>query len=96
MFREVAAVRLAPRSGGRGIFRRVLIVAGRTESHVEEAAQPVYSRWRARSPAVHTSILASLGQIELHLSTASTGAAEADRVLTTATASSQRCWGPTS
>ena len=86
MFREVAAVWLAPRSGGRGIFRRVLIVAGRTESHVEEVAQPVYSRWRARSPAVHTSILASLGQIELHLSTASTGAAEADRVLTAATA----------
>ena len=86
MFREVAAVRLAPHSGGRGIFRRVLIVAGRTESHVEEAAQPVYSRWRARSPAVHTSILASLGQIELHLSTASTGAAEAARVLTAATA----------
>ena len=86
MFREVAAARLAPHSGGRGIFRRVLIVAGRTESHVEEAAQPVYSRWRARSPAVHTSILASLGQIELHLSTAGTGAAEADRVLTAATA----------
>ena len=86
MFREVAAARLAPHSGGRGIFRRVLIVAGRTESHVEEAAQPVYSRWRGRSPAVHTSILASLGQIELHLSTAGTGAAEADRVLTAATA----------
>ena len=85
MFREVAAARLAPRSGGRGIFRRVLIVAGRTESHVEEAAQPVYSRWRARSPAVHTSILVSLGQIELHLSTTGTGAAAADRALTAAT-----------
>ena len=86
MFRAVAAARLAPRSGGRGIFRQVLIVAGRTESHVEEAAQPVYSRWRSRFPAVHTSILASLGQIELHLSTAGVDAHEADRVLTAARA----------
>ena len=86
MFRAVAAARLAPRSGGRGIFRRVLIVAGRTESHVEEAVQPVYSRWRSRSPAVHTSILASLGQIELHLSTAGVDGDEADRVLLAATA----------
>ena len=86
MFRAVAAGHLARRSGGRGIFRRVLIVAGRTESHVEETAQPVYSRWRPRSPAVHTSILAALGHIELHLSTAGVDADEADRVLLAATA----------
>ena len=50
MFRAVAAARLAPRSGGRGIFRQVLIVAGTNRVHVEEAAQPVYSRWRSRFP----------------------------------------------
>ena len=86
MFEAVAAVRLVARSGGRGIFRRVLVVAGRTESDIEEPAQPVYTRWQAWAPAVRTSILASLGQVELHLSTAGADAGEADRVLTAATA----------
>ena len=67
MLEAVARDRIAPSSGGHGIFRRVLRVTGRTESHVDEAAYPVYSRWRSGPVPIETSILASLGQIELHL-----------------------------
>jgi nicotinamide-nucleotide amidase len=58
---------LAPTSGKWRLYRRVLKIAGRTESHVETVAQPVYSRWLSTDPPVTTSILAAPGQIELHL-----------------------------
>ena len=86
MFDAVARERIAPRSGGHGIFRRVIRVTGRTESHVDEITCPVYSRWRSGPVPIETSILASLGQIELHL--AARGATEdaAVRALDAATA----------
>ena len=86
MFDAVARERIAPRSGGHGIFRRVIRVTGRTESHVDEITCPVYSRWRSGPAPIETSILASLGQIELHL--AARGATEdaAVRALDAATA----------
>lgn len=74
MLEVVARERIAPLSSGHGIFRRVIRVTGRTESHVDEAAHPVYSRWRSGPVPIETSILASLGQIELHL--AARGATE--------------------
>ena len=86
MFKTVAQERIAPRSGGRRILRRVLRVAGRTESQVEAVAQPVYSRWRSRSQTIDTSILAALGQIELHLSIRSGSTDDAVRALDIATA----------
>ena len=67
MLETVVRERIAPSSGGEGVFRRVIRVTGRSESHVEEAAHPVYSRWRSAPVPIETSILASLGQIELHL-----------------------------
>ena len=42
---------------------------GRTESHIDELARPIYEPLAARQPPVRTTILASLGQIDLHLST---------------------------
>ncbi len=69
LLERVVRDELARESGARALFRRVLKVAGRTESHVEEIAQPVYSRWRARTPPIVTTILAAPGQIELHLTT---------------------------
>jgi len=68
MLERVVADRLAPITAGARIYRRVLKIAGRTESHVEQVAQPVYSTWQRWTPPVATSILASPGQIELHLS----------------------------
>jgi nicotinamide-nucleotide amidase len=73
--RELQAV-LAPvlggplkaRASGERIHSVSLFVTGRTESHVEEATQPLYSQWRTSSPPIETTILATPGQIELHLS----------------------------
>lgn len=68
MFERVLEERLLPRAGGARIYRRVLQIAGRAESAVEQVAQPIYSTWRNWTPAVSTSILASPGQVELHFS----------------------------
>ncbi len=68
MLRALAGDRLRARAPrGLHVCRRVLRIAGRTESGVEEAAQPVYARWRLGATPVRTTILASLGQVELHL-----------------------------
>jgi nicotinamide-nucleotide amidase len=53
--------------GAERLYRVRLFVAGRSESSVEEAAQPVYSKWRDETPPIATTILASPGQVELHL-----------------------------
>ena len=68
MVEEMTAGRLRVRAGGRLLLRRVLKIAGRSESRVEEIAQPLYSKWHDDNPAIETTILASPGQIELHLS----------------------------
>ena len=68
MLERIVAERLRPRTGDVRLVRRMLKIAGRSESRVEELTQPVYSRWRDQDPAIETTILASPGQIELHLS----------------------------
>ena len=85
MFDTVVRRRLAPAAGGRRIFRRVLRVTGRTESYVDEVASPVYSRWRSAPVPIATSILASLGQIELHLAARAAMPEDAARALDAAT-----------
>jgi nicotinamide-nucleotide amidase len=67
MLEAVIEQRLLPRCGGAGLFRRVLRITGRTESEVDERAQPVYGRWSAQPVPIATTILAAMGQIELHL-----------------------------
>ena len=67
MFEEVLRERLAPRAGGARLLRRVVRITGRTESDVDSKAQPVYRRWLAQRVPISTTILAVLGQIELHL-----------------------------
>ncbi len=63
---EVRA-RLASRAGDRRLFRRLVRVSGKGESAVEEIVQPLYSRWLSQDPPIATTILAGLGQVELHL-----------------------------
>jgi nicotinamide-nucleotide amidase len=60
--------RLAARTGGRRVHRRVIKITGRAESQVEEIAQPLYRQMAEWKVPVDTTILASPGQIELHLS----------------------------
>ena len=82
------AERLAPPSGGARMYRRVIAITGRAESQVEQVAQPIYSTWAAWAPPVSTSILATPGQIELHLSVRAPGEDEGRSALDRATAES--------
>src|SRR5439155_26344041 len=67
MIDAVIAERLQSRSRGIRLFRRVVRITGRAESDVDQHAQPIYSRWSAQPVPISTTILAVLGQIELHL-----------------------------
>ncbi len=60
--------RLRERAPGLSLVRRIIRITGRTESHTEEAVKPLYAQWAEREVPIAVTILASLGQIELHLS----------------------------
>lgn len=60
--------RLQARAGQVRLQRRLVRVSGKGESAVEEIAQPIYSAWTKEVPPIDTTILAGLGQVELHLS----------------------------
>lgn len=68
MIDALVAGRLAERAGGERVFRRVVRIAGHSESHAEQWLQPLYARWRAAQPPVSATILAAAGLIELQLS----------------------------
>jgi nicotinamide-nucleotide amidase len=81
MMTSVAETLLRERAGGMSLVRRIIKITGRSESHTEEAVQPLYAEWsRARVPIAVT-ILASLGQIELHLSACCAARADAEAAL---------------
>jgi competence/damage-inducible protein CinA-like protein len=81
MFDGVCAGPLRERAGKERTYRTSLFITGRGESHVEQKAQPVYSRWRDMTPPIATTILAAMGQIELHLSVRDDDAARAKATL---------------
>lgn len=86
--------RLKPRSGEAGLFRRVLKITGRTESDVDARAQPIYSRWLSARVPVATTILAVMGQIELHLTAAAPSRADGEAALEAAAVELQQVLGP--
>lgn len=67
MFEQAVAPRLAARTPGTPLRRRVIKITGRSESHVDEIAQPIYAKLGDADVTVDTSILATPGQIEIHL-----------------------------
>jgi nicotinamide-nucleotide amidase len=85
--------RIAARASGSALFRRVLRITGRTESDVDAAAQPVYSPWTSAPVPITTTILAALGQIELHLTADAANRAEADAALDAAVGELQAVFG---
>ena len=94
MLDAVIRDRLQPRAQGAGLFRRVLKITGRPESEVDAIAEPVYKKWVSQPVPISTTILAVLGQIELHL-TASAGSREAaEKALEPAVAELQAVLGP--
>jgi nicotinamide-nucleotide amidase len=72
---------LRERAGGFSLVRRVVRITGRTESQAEQSLQPLYAEWGRRTVPVAATILAALGQIELHLSARSASHADADAAL---------------
>jgi nicotinamide-nucleotide amidase len=93
MLDAVVAARIAPRSAGAGLFRRVLRITGRSESDVDSHAQPIYGAWTTRAIPISTTILAMLGQIELHLTARADSRAAADGALDAAVAELQGALG---
>jgi nicotinamide-nucleotide amidase len=94
MLESVIAEKLAPKSGGRGLFRRVLKITGRAESDVDAQAQPIYGKWTAQAVPISTTILAVLGQIELHLTAEADRAPDADAALAAAVRELEDILGP--
>ena len=84
---------LKERSGGVSLVRRVVRVAGRIESHVDEALHPLYQQWERATPPVAATILAVLGSIELHVSTRAASREEAARALESAVAETRAVLG---
>jgi nicotinamide-nucleotide amidase len=72
---------LQARAGQAIVVRRVIKITGRVESHTDEALQPLYREWERASPPIAATILAALGQIEVHLSSRTRAAAEGEAAL---------------
>jgi len=81
MLEAVIQQRLLGLVGASRLFRRVLRITGQSESSVEEKMQPLYAKWLASPTKIATTILASLGQIELHLTAVATSVDEGQRAL---------------
>jgi nicotinamide-nucleotide amidase len=94
MLESVVRERLAPKAAGSGLFRRVLKITGRAESDVDAQVQPVYAKWVAQAVPISTTILAVLGQIELHLTAHASSQAVADVALESAVRELQEVLGP--
>lgn len=86
MFQQFIAHHLAPEAGSRRLYRRMIRTAGRTESHLDTIAGPIYKPWTDRPEPIETTILASLGQIDLHLSLVADDPSVAERTLDDAVA----------
>jgi nicotinamide-nucleotide amidase len=71
----------------------VLKITGRPESDVDAVAQPVYSPWLSAPVPIATTILAKMGQIELHL-TAAASASDANVALEHAVGELMAVLGP--
>jgi nicotinamide-nucleotide amidase len=93
MIERVIDERLRARAAGTGLFRRVLKIAGRAESDVDARAQPVYGRWVDQPVPITTTILAAMGQIELHLTAAAPGRVAAESALDAAAVELQQALG---
>jgi len=63
LFLEQVLPRLQRQAGNTRMYHRELRITGLGESHVEERIRPIYTRYKE----VHTTILATPGEIQIHL-----------------------------
>jgi nicotinamide-nucleotide amidase len=75
---------LRERSSGEPLVSRVVRIAGRIESDVDQVLQPLYREWAVAAPAISATILAAPGAIELHVSARASSPELVDRALDTA------------
>jgi nicotinamide-nucleotide amidase len=94
MLESAIEQRLTAKSAGHGLYRRVLKITGRAESDVDAYAAPVYGKWTTQAIPISTTILAVLGQIELHLTARAASRAQADAVLEPAVKELEDVLGP--
>jgi nicotinamide-nucleotide amidase len=78
MLAEALERHVSPRWGVTASRQRAVLVAGRSESWVDEQLQPIYGPWSAETPPIATTVLASLGIVEVHVSAAGGAAADLD------------------
>lgn len=84
---------LRERGAGVALVRRIVRIAGRIESQAEEQLRPLYRQWETWPHPVAATILAALGQLELHLSARAVSRAEAEQVVAAAVADVERVFG---
>src|SRR6201987_1796464 len=77
LFLEQVLPRLRRLVSGVRMFHRELRVTGLGESHVEERIRPIYTRY----PQVNTTILATPGEVQIHLRLWTDDATQADTTL---------------
>lgn len=85
---------LRARAAGVPVVRRVLKIAGRIESQTDEQLAPLYATWARASVPISATILAALGQIELHLSTRAASREVSEAALAAAAAQVVSVLGP--
>lgn len=93
MMAQLAEGALKERAGGMSLVRRVIRITGRSESHTDEAVQPLYAEWSRAAIPISATILASLGQIELHLWACCASRADAEAALDDAVEQVKRVMG---
>ena len=86
MYESFVEPRLLERTAARRVRRRVIAITGQAESKVDEAAAPVYTPFQTEAIPISTSILASPGRIELHLSASGADVVAVDGALELAVA----------
>jgi nicotinamide-nucleotide amidase len=85
--------RLRTRASNAVLLRRVMTIAGRIESQTDEELKPLYRTWAAMMPPIGATILAQLGQIELHVFTRDTDRQRATERLDEAVAQASKLLG---
>lgn len=85
---------LGARGGPARLHTVSIFTTGLSESHVEELTQPLYSRWRDGAEPIETTILATPGQVELHLMLRTPDASRAKTTLEEARSELVRALGP--
>jgi nicotinamide-nucleotide amidase len=86
--------RIAADAGGAHLVRRVLRLTGRAESDVDAHAHPIYGKWTSQEVPISTTILAVLGQVELHLAAQASARADAVAALDAAVQELVEVFGP--